>query len=151
MTNNIFTQEVAEKIKQRVNQITPETNPQWGKMDAAKMLAHCNVTYEMTFEDKHPKPPGFVRFMLKLLVKNTVVNDKPYKKNSSTAPAFKITSDKDFELEKKRLFDYLDKTVELGQEHFEGKESISFGKLTAKEWNNMFYKHLDHHLTQFGV
>jgi hypothetical protein len=151
MTNNIFTSKVADNIKQRVNQLTYETNPRWGKMDAAKMLAHCNVTYEMAYEDKYPKPPGFVRFMLKLLVKNTVVGDKQYKKNSSTAPAFKITSDKDFELEKKRLFDYLDKTVELGQQYFEGKESISFGKLTAKEWNNMFYKHLDHHLMQFGV
>ena len=34
---------------------------------------------------------------------------------------------------------------------FEGKESNSFGPLTKGEWNNMFYKHLDHHLSQFGV
>jgi len=25
------------------------------------------------------------------------------------------------------------------------------GKLTAVEWSNMLYKHLDHHLRQFGV
>ena len=41
------------------------------------------------------------------------------------------------------------KTQQLGENYFEGKESNSFGKLTASEWNNMFYKHLDHHLSQF--
>jgi hypothetical protein len=39
----------------------------------------------------------------------------------------------------------------MGADAFEGKESNSFGKLTASEWNIMMYKHLDHHLTQFGV
>ena len=43
------------------------------------------------------------------------------------------------------------KTQELGEAHFEGKESHSFGPLNKTEWNNMFYKHADHHLTQFGV
>ena len=33
----------------------------------------------------------------------------------------------------------------------DGKESFSFGKLKAQEWNNMFAKHLNHHLEQFGV
>jgi hypothetical protein len=35
--------------------------------------------------------------------------------------------------------------------HFEGKESNSFGALNSTEWNNMLFKHLDHHLNQFGV
>ncbi|MCH5683332.1 hypothetical protein LWM68_02995 [Niabella sp. W65] len=52
---------------------------------------------------------------------------------------------------KKRLISYLIKTQELGGTYFEGKESHSFGALTQTEWNNMFAKHLDHHLTQFGV
>jgi hypothetical protein len=31
------------------------------------------------------------------------------------------------------------------------KEPLSFGALTKTEWSNMLYKHLDHHLTQFGA
>jgi hypothetical protein len=62
-----------------------------------------------------------------------------------------VASDKDFNKEKERLIAYLNKTVQLGETHFEGKENHGFGKLSAVEWNNMFYKHLDHHLTQFGV
>jgi hypothetical protein len=45
----------------------------------------------------------------------------------------------------------LEKTKSLGEVHFEQKESHSFGKLTAEEWSNYFYYHLDHHLTQFGA
>jgi hypothetical protein len=62
-----------------------------------------------------------------------------------------MKEEKNFEAEKKRLIDYLKKSVELGEVYFDGKESLSFGKMTVAEWNNLFYKHLDHHLTQFGV
>ncbi|MFO7825870.1 MAG: hypothetical protein R6V72_18175 [Cyclobacterium sp.] len=54
-------------------------------------------------------------------------------------------------MEKEPLIQYLHKAVELGADHFEGRESLSFGKLSKQEWNNLFYKHLDKHLTQFGV
>ena len=56
-----------------------------------------------------------------------------------------------FETEKARLIDYIEKTQQLGEAHFDNKESHSFGVLTKTEWNNMFYKHLNHHLNQFKV
>lgn len=148
---NIFNQNDTTEIIARIHSLTPLTNPVWGKMDVAQMLAHCNVTYEMVYENKHPKPNGLMKLILKLLVKNVVVNEKPYKHSSKTAPAFIITNTKDFNVEKNRLIDFIKKTQELGENHFEGKESHSFGTLTSREWNNMFYKHLNHHLNQFGV
>ncbi len=148
---NIFTKNVADKIIQRINRLKPTTQAQWGKMNVSQMLAHCNVTYEMAFENKHPRPNFFMRQILKAFVKKMVVSETPYKKNSQTAPAFIIADKRDFEVEKNRLIQYINLTVELGETHFEGRESLSFGKLSTSEWNNMFYKHLDHHLTQFGA
>ncbi|MEW4922486.1 DUF1569 domain-containing protein [Algibacter sp. 2305UL17-15] len=148
---NIFDLNETNALISRINKLEPSTKPLWGKMSADQMLAHCNVTYEMAFEDKHKKPNGFAKLMLKLFVKNTVVGEKPYKKNSRTAPQFLIVDARNFEVEKERLINYLEKTQSLGENYFDGKESHSFGKLTKQEWNNMFYKHLDHHLTQFGV
>ncbi|NJX14133.1 DUF1569 domain-containing protein [Tamlana crocina] len=148
---NIFDLKETNAVINRINKLKPDTQPLWGKMSVDQMLAHCNVTYEMAYEDKHPKPNGFTKFMLKLFVKNTVVGDKPYKKNSRTAPQFLVTDTKNYVQEKARLTDYLVKTQKLGADYFDGKESHSFGKLTKTEWNNMFYKHLDHHLSQFGV
>jgi len=148
---NLFKKEVLEEIITRVNKLSPTTKANWGKMAVGQMLAHCNVTYEMIYEDKHSKPNAFVKLILRLFVKKSVVNEVPYKHNGNTAPQFIIKDTKDFELEKDRLFGYLRQTFSLGEKHFEAKASPSFGILTSKEWNNMFYKHLDHHLSQFGV
>jgi Protein of unknown function (DUF1569) len=148
---NIFTKEVSDKIIQRLHQLKPATQPNWGKMSVAQMLAHCNVTYEMAYENKHPKPNFFMRFILQSFVKKIVTGETPYKHNSQTAPAFIIKETKDFEAEKNRLISYLQKTQQLGETHFDNKVSHSFGTLNKTEWNNMFYKHLDHHLTQFGA
>lgn len=151
MIKNVFDEQVVAEIIGRINKLNPDTQPQWGKMDAAQMLAHLNVTYDMDFTGKYPKPNAFARFMLKLFVKNTVVGNKPYKRNSGTAPQFKIADKRDFEKEKATLINYLQKVQQLGEAHYDGREANSFGPLTADEWNTMFYKHLDHHLTQFGV
>ena len=148
---NIFEEKVIYNVIQRINKLAPSTQRQWGKMDVAQMLAHCCVPYEMVYENNHAKPNAFMRWILKRLVKDLVVNEIPYPKNNRTAPAFLIKGERDFEKEKARLVGYIIRTQELGESHFDSKESNSFGNLTITEWNNMFYKHLDHHLTQFGA
>ncbi len=148
---SIFSSEVSAELISRINQLTPNTPALWGRMSVDQMLAHCCVAYDMAFTNKYPKPNPVMRFLLKTFVKKGVVNEVPYKKNIPTAPAFIISDPKNFEEEKKRLIDYLEHTVVLGRKYFEGKESLSFGPMSALEWNNLFYKHLDHHLRQFGV
>jgi Protein of unknown function (DUF1569) len=142
--------DVAEMIA-RINLLTPESHRLWGKMTVDQMLAHLNVPYEMGIDNSHPRPGFFARFMAKLFAKSMVVGEKPYPKNGMTAPSFVMKGAKDFDKEKQRLIAYLEKTLALGAQHFEGKESLSFGPLTAKEWSILFYKHNDHHLQQFGV
>ncbi|TGV03731.1 DUF1569 domain-containing protein [Flavivirga rizhaonensis] len=148
---NIFDLNETNAVIDRINNLETTTQPKWGKMSVDQMLAHCNVTYELAYENIHPKPSGFKKALLKLFVKSIVVNEKPYKKNGRTAPEFLITDSKNFEIEKKRLINYLNKTQNLGEAYFDNRESHSFGKLSKQEWNNMFYKHIDHHLNQFGV
>lgn len=148
---NIFQEEVSNEVIHRINRLTPTTAPLWGKMSVDQMLAHCSVLYEFLYDDIHPKPNFLMKFLLKAFVKNMVVNEKPYKKSSQTAPEFVMKTAKNFEEEKLRLIGYITKTQLLGEDHFDGKESRSFGVLNKQEWNNMFYKHLDHHLSQFGV
>ena len=148
---NIFKIEVTNEVIERIEKLTMNSQPNWGKMSVSQMLAHCSVTYEMVYTDKHAKPNVLTKFMLKLFVKKIVVSEKRYAKNGRTAPQFLIVDEKDFQTEKKKLIDYIKKTQELGTTYFEGKESHSFGKLSSVEWNNSFYKHLNHHLDQFGV
>lgn len=149
---NIFDAGIAQNYIERINHLTKDSKPRWGSMSVDQMLAHCNVTYELVYEpEKHKKVGGLAKFLLKTFVKSKVVNEIPYKQNIPTGPQFKVVGNKDFELEKKRLIGFIQKTQQLGSPAFEGKESSSFGKLTAQEWNNMFAKHINHHLSQFGV
>jgi hypothetical protein len=148
---NIFQSKTVDQLTERINKFDASTKPQWGRMNASQMLAHVNVAYEMSLEDNHKKPGAFQKFMIKLFAKSAVCGPKPYPKNGRTAPQFVISDERDFEKEKARLISYLNQCKELGEKHFDGKESHSFGKLTLDEWNTMFYKHLDHHFTQFGV
>ncbi len=152
MMKNVFNQNDVAEIIERINSLTPESPAQWGKMSVSQMLAHCNVTYEFIYEpEKHKKPGAFMKFILKLLVKSKVTNEVLYKPNNPTAPAFIIKDNKNFEDEKKRLIEYINRALESGADYFDNLESHSFGRLNKNEWNNMFYKHLDHHLRQFGV
>lgn len=151
MLPDIFCKAVSREVINRIEKLDSLTQPIWGKMNVAQMLAHCCVSYEYVYENRY-KPPGFLmKLILKNMVKNTVVNETAYKRNNRTAPDFLITDERDFQIEKERLIAYIEKTQELGKSYFKDRESHSFGKLTCTEWNNMFYKHLDHHLTQFGV
>ncbi len=148
---NIYDNSVAQDFIIRINKLTPETQPNWGKMNVSQMLAHCCVTYEYIFDERTDKPNFFVKWMLKKFVKKKVTSNDPYAQNLATGPAFIISDNKDYEIEKTRLINYVNRLVEKGESFFKGKASVSFDVLTPEEWNNMLYKHLNHHLTQFGV
>lgn len=151
MQKNIFLLSDSNEVITRIQQLNADSRPLWGIMAVGQMLAHCNVTYELVFENIHPKPNFFMGIVLKFFVKKYVVSEKPYEKSLKTAPYFMIKDNKNFESEKLRLVNHIKKTQELGEAYFDGKESFSFGVLSKSEWNIMFYKHLDHHLRQFGV
>lgn len=151
MQDVFFAQDVQSYID-RINQLTPETQGKWGKMTVNQMLAHCNVPYALTFEpEKFPKPNFIVKFLLTRFVKPKVTNELPYKQSLPTSPVFVIANERDFEEEKKKLIGNIQRVQQLGREAFEGKINFNFGKMTAQDWNNMFAKHLNHHLSQFGV
>lgn len=148
---NVFEPSTTKSILNRLEKLSPETQPQWGKMNVAQMLAHLNIAYDMAYGKISSNNGTIAKFFIKLIAKKVVVGEKPYPKNSRTAPIFVIADEREFETEKARLKAYVLETEKLGVSHFEGKESDSFGPLTSKEWSILFYKHLNHHFEQFGV
>lgn len=148
---SIFEPKTTEDLVTRINQLTPAITPLWGKMNVSQMLAHCCVSYDQIFGDQSGRPPLLMRKLLSLLIKKKLVDESPYPKNGRTAPAFIISDERDFETEKSRLVNYISRVEKLGASHFSDRESFSMGKLTTQEWNNLLYKHLNHHLSQFGV
>ena len=149
---NVFDAKDAQEYINRINNLTPETQRKWGKMSVDQVLAHLNVAYDLTFTpEKFPKPNFIAKFLLSRFVKPKITNEIPYKQSLPTSPAFIIADERNFEEEKAKLIGNIQRVQQLGREAFEGKENINFGKMTAQCWNNMFAKHLNHHLEQFGV
>ncbi len=152
---NIFDRSICDQHIARINKLTTTTKPQWGKMNAAQMLAHVSKPYEMVCDPNygatHKRPNAVVRFLLKRFLKPIVVGPKPYAKNSRTAPDFIVADERVLETERKRIIDHINQVQAWGTKHFEGKDNHSFGVMTAQEWNNLFAKHMEHHLGQFGV
>jgi Protein of unknown function (DUF1569) len=148
---NIFTKEVNDQLINRLNMLTPSTKQVWGKMNVAQMLAHCNVTYDLAFDRIKEKHNFLMKIVLKTIVKKTVTDEAPYKHSLRTAPVFLVSDVQDFDKQKAILIENLNACFDKGPDFFDGKTSQSFGKMNITEWNNMFYKHLDHHFRQFGV
>ena len=149
---NVFDAKDAQEYINRINNLTPETQRKWGKMSVNQVLAHLNVAYDLTFmPEKFPKPSFIAKFLLSRFVKPKITNEIPYKPSLPTSPVFIIADERNFEEEKAKLIGNIQRVQQLGREAFEGKENINFGKMTAQCWNNMFAKHLNHHLDQFGV
>jgi hypothetical protein len=87
-----------------------------------------------------------------VFLKPIVVGDKPYKKNSRATPEFIVADERDIDnIERARLVAYINQVQAWGAAHFDRKDNHSFGVMSAQEWNNLFAKHLEHHLKQFGV
>ncbi|HEY6505128.1 MAG TPA: DUF1569 domain-containing protein, partial [Chitinophagaceae bacterium] len=82
------------------------------------------------------------------LFKSVLYNDKPYKQGLPTDKSYVVSDAKEFEKEKKQLLELVNRFSEaiiLEVPH------PVFGKLTKEQWSKATWKHLDHHLKQFGV
>lgn len=49
---SLFDKRTYDNIKERVNQLAPESTGQWGKMNVGQMLAHCNVAFKVPLSEK---------------------------------------------------------------------------------------------------
>lgn len=148
---SIFNQEDVAVLIHRIHQLNPQSKAQWGKMNVSQMLAHCCIPYEQIFEERKDKTPFFMKWILRLFFKKSMVNEVPYKPSLPTAPAFIVHDQREFEKEQKRLIKYIERCRDLRAEELVKRKQATLGYLTEAEWNNLIYKHLDHHLRQFGV
>lgn len=151
MFPSIFDSANTEAMLTRLEGISADTVPQWGKMNAGQMLAHLNVAYDITNGKIPASYNVFMRLMMKMFVKPIVVGKKPYAKGGQTAPVFIIKGERDFDAEKVKLIANMKAAEAEGAAAYEGRVSPSFGKMSSQEWSNLYWKHMNHHFTQFGV
>lgn len=146
---NIFNSKDNQEIIDRINKLRPESQALWGKMSVDQMLSHCISPIAVGLGSETLK----ISFLMKIfgrMMKKSWLSAPEFKKNSPTAKEFIRTDNYDFNTVKKELIEKVQKLGE-GFHVIKIKTHPFWGKLNEIDWNNLQWKHLDHHLRQFGV
>jgi len=145
---NLFDPAVKQEIVDRINKLTPESKALWGKMNIGQMLAHLQVPIAVAEGTRTVKRTFFGR-IVGPMVKSMIYNEKPFKRHLPTDPSFLMhDEEKDFETEKQGLLAMVNK---FSENSIVNEVHPFFGKMTKEQWSKGTWKHLDHHLQQFGV
>jgi hypothetical protein len=148
---NLFEPARVKEVKERVAQLRPDTTALWGKMSSAQAVAHCAVAMEWAVGDR-VAPRMFVGRIIGAMVKRQLLgNEEPMRRNSPTAKDLVVRDERDLGTERERLCRLIDRFAAAGPEGCTTHPHSFFGRLTGDEWATLQYKHLDHHLRQFGV
>ncbi len=146
---SLFEATAVEQVKRRLASLTPATPRVWGKMDAPQMVAHCAAAMEMALGDT-VIPQVLIGRWIGRYFRSIYSNDRPWRQNNPTAAPLVITGVQDLDAERQRLIALVERFHRCGPEGCTREPHPFFGKLTPEEWGIGMYKHLDHHLRQFG-
>ncbi|HEY4901887.1 MAG TPA: DUF1569 domain-containing protein [Candidatus Sulfotelmatobacter sp.] len=147
---NLFQPDAASEVTSRIDTLQPSTQRLWGKMDVAQMMAHCSAALDMA-SGRLILPRVFIGRVFGRLARPIYSNDKPFSRNNPTDKKLAISDSRDFVQEQEQL------KIKIRQFHQDGEARCTthphpfFGPLTTHEWATGMYKHLDHHLRQFGA
>jgi hypothetical protein len=121
-------------------------------MTPSQMLAHCSVGMQWAVGEVVPERIALPARLMGRMIKPLVIrNESPLRRNSPTAKSLIVADERDLGTERERLSALIDKFVTGGAAGCTRNPHSFFGKLTPEEWAVLMYKHLDHHLRQFGV
>ncbi len=113
------------------------------------MMAHCQATFNAYFSEKKGKQVLAGRLFGKM-AKKKLFSDKPWPKGLPTDKSYVVADQRDFAAEKEKLVACIKHFSEEGYTVTSCVHPF-FGKMSSQEWAVLGYKHLDHHLKQFGV
>jgi len=147
---NLFERDAVEEIAMRIERLPPAAERKWGKMDVAQMMAHCSAALDMAAGRLNP-PRIFLGRLLGPLVKAIYTNEKPFSQNNPTDKKLVVSDQRDFAREKEQLGAKIREFYEGGEGKCTRHPHPFFGDLTPQQWSRGMYKHLDHHLRQFGA
>jgi len=149
---SLFDTQKREVIIQRIGHLYPDAPAQWGKMNPNQAVCHLTdqlrgAMGELEWKDQNS-------FIKKTLVKWLAVYVISVPKNVPTMPEADQQKDgtkpTDFESDRTMLIAYIEKFAATPND-FQWSPHAAFGKMNRNQWNRLTYKHLDHHLKQFGV
>lgn len=149
---NLFDPILVEDTKKRILQLRPESERGWGRLGIAETLAHCTAGIEMAMGALPTRRAPFPAPLIGALIRPLVFrNDDPMRRNSPSSPELFPGGAGDFASERARLIAAIDRFAGEGPAGCTRAPHPFFGRLNPQQWAILMYKHIDHHLRQFGV
>lgn len=136
----------------RINKLQTGATPKWGKMTVEEMLTHCSTAIKMGMGDI----PGKAQFgkAKAALARLLFIDLFPFPKGSPTAPELHprmgLRKPEEFARERDILIAQLHRINGAADDHVFADHPV-FRQMGRKRWGQLVYKHIDHHLRQFGV
>ena len=146
----LFEPVVVDEVMGRLDTLTPESKALWGKMTVAQAVAHCCISMQTAVGDHRPKQMWIGRLIGPLVLK-PFLGEKPIRRNSPTDVTFLVMDQRDLDVERERLKGLIRRFHAGGAKECSAHPHSFFGKMTPEQWARLMYRHLDHHLKQFGV
>jgi hypothetical protein len=139
-----------EAILNRLATLTPGHARQWGRMEPAQLLPHLAGGLRMALGERKvetPPPAGIRAAALRYLA----IHCLPWPKGKIESPpgAFSTPS-AGWERDRAIVVELIQRFAATAPEKL-GDVHPTFGRMTPRDWDVLQYRHLDHHLRQFGV
>ncbi len=139
-----------EALRRRFAELQPDSPRRWGRMDPAQMLAHCAASLDGVLAARVLHRPLRWR-LLGPLMRPLALGPRPFPRGTAAPQEIVVADSREFETELRRLAHLLDRCVQRGADGMPREPHPFLGRLTGRQWGRLMYKHLDHHLRQFGV
>lgn len=150
--STLFDRSVREKIKDRISCLSPTSQAKWGKMNVNQMMCHVTDGFQMATGERPIADKS--NLLTRTVLKFVVVKLIKMPKGAPTAPGLdqmqEGTKPGEFDDNRRNLIDALDRISTLPDDHVWAAHPV-FGKMSRKDWGILGYKHIDHHLRQFGA
>lgn len=150
MTMSLFDEGTRAEIARRIESLDADSPRQWGTMTLAQACAHCRVPLRIAAGELDAKRPLIGR-LLGPLARGAIRSDKPFGKGLPTGPEFRVRDERDLDVERSALVADVERFGAAGPDGVDGVVHPFFGAITPGEWDRLMWKHLDHHLRQFGA
>ena len=141
-----------DELKQRLSCLAEDASPTWGRMNATQMLKHCRLVLEIPLgKISVPEPPLIIRFVGIITKTEMKIFKNGIPRNMPTFAELRAKECADFKTEMVKLLHALDEYCALADADKLPEMHPLFGKMQPKDWGFLEYKHLHHHLKQFGL
>jgi hypothetical protein len=149
LAKTIFDPASRAQLIDRLARLTPDSARRWGRMTPNEMMCHLEDSVRCATGESPARPRK--SFMSNPVMRTLIVHYMPWPKGKAqTVPEMLATRPSEFEADRLRLNAWLLKAGELGP-NAAWATHPAFGKMSGRDYGVLIYRHVDHHLRQFGV